>query len=58
MEAKILEGLRKILSGQIRHKVESLEKLWISQEPYQLVTGRLVIRKNTTVRVLQVSLRR
>ena len=44
MEAKILEGLRKVLTSKIRHELESYEKKWVSQEPYQLVTGRLAIK--------------
>ena len=44
LDEKIMGGLRKILTGKIRHELESLEKKWPTQELYQLVTGSLAIK--------------
>ena len=44
MDAEILEGLQKILTGKIRHDLDSFGKKRVSQEPYPSVKGRLAIK--------------
>ena len=45
MENQIQDALVKIVQGEYRRQIDSLQDLWIHKSPLEASTGRLTIRK-------------